>query len=783
MPVAVWCILWYRTLTLRQCVSYTQPASIWRPSQRYGPNGGPRSHASFLCGYYNSGDSGGENNKGVRFDPHYNNGPDAVSEEDLILLAQSVVRADLGVADPSLLDDESFVWISSTIDQPLAKVDYIAAGRFFNLRGAFPDLEYRAYDFRVMDGTVRCTCRVSGTMLGGLRLRDGTLPPNGKEMQCPPEGVSIDIDPVTGLVTKICSGFCLDRFVGNTNGLTGVQAASIIAGKDISAFENLPVTTVLYSVVSRPAKKLGESANFVAPFPPTVMIQLAKGVLITKMAYDDPSLLSEDFEYITPFAGPIRKGAFLKSYAVEELSGYYPNFRNFRVDPYEPTRVWIDLQPTSQDYVGHPQCMSLTFDDDGYCTRVTSSAVLDPSIGNAGGLGGPEGLKYARGIPSAAVSARPLPRVFGRIRKRVFSPLTGVGVDEYQPASNGFAKQKNVMTPQPPAEKPRVTPVASQRAIGKTSVEESTKRPQSVGKRDMANGRERQQRKATPERNQPPTLPPGTRTQKKAPTRKNQNPKKTSPVSKATLLSPASRVKQQTPKRSQPSSEPIENEEVVKRLEQLKDFTDSIRIIPEQLSRSFSLRPPLSQAEKPREPTRKDAKRIINNRLASLRKKEPKRSSASPTNRNGTNSGPVDAQARKLELARKIQAERREKMGQAERERLLALARQRRDAARGNRPRGVTPLNGLANTGTFNVGANTAKKQSPKAVPPRKSAPFGVPSLSRWRRNSDMSVSGLVKGSRAFEDGARVTTSPITSGTIASGEVVRTGSGSRYFLE
>jgi hypothetical protein len=41
----------------------------------------------------------------------------------------------------------------------------------------------------------------------------------------------------------------------------------------------------------------------------------------------------------------------------------------------------------------------------------------------------------------------------------------------------------------------------------------------------------------------------------------------------------------------------------------------------------------------------------------------------------------------------------------------------------------------------------------------------------------------LVQGSRNFDDGSRITTSPITTGVIVSGEVVRTGSGSRYFLE
>lgn len=76
------------------------------------------------------------------------------------------------------------------------------------------------------------------------------------------------------------------------------------------------------------------------------------------------------------------------------------------------------------------------------------------------------------------------------------------------------------------------------------------------------------------------------------------------------------------------------------------------------------------------------------------------------------------------------------------------------------------------------------KKAAPpkKAVPPKKSAPSGVPALSGWKANADGSVSGSINGSPNFRDGERVTTSPIVKGRYASGEVVTTGSGSRYYL-
>jgi hypothetical protein len=61
-------------------------------------------------------------------------------------------------------------------------------------------------------------------------------------------------------------------------------------------------------------------------------------------------------------------------------------------------------------------------------------------------------------------------------------------------------------------------------------------------------------------------------------------------------------------------------------------------------------------------------------------------------------------------------------------------------------------------------------------------APRGVPIINRWKQNADGSVTGLISGSTAFSENERITTSPIVSGTIQPGSIVRTGSGSKYFL-
>ncbi len=78
-----------------------------------------------------------------------------------------------------------------------------------------------------------------------------------------------------------------------------------------------------------------------------------------------------------------------------------------------------------------------------------------------------------------------------------------------------------------------------------------------------------------------------------------------------------------------------------------------------------------------------------------------------------------------------------------------------------------------------------AKKAAPakKVAPaPPAAPPAGVPKIVNWKKGFDGSITGFISGSPKFKEGEKVTTSPITKGTIASGQVVTTGSGSRYFL-
>ena len=65
----------------------------------------------------------------------------------------------------------------------------------------------------------------------------------------------------------------------------------------------------------------------------------------------------------------------------------------------------------------------------------------------------------------------------------------------------------------------------------------------------------------------------------------------------------------------------------------------------------------------------------------------------------------------------------------------------------------------------------------------KQEAPKGVPVLSFLRKKLlSSTITGRVSGSPMFADGEEITTSSIAEGEIKAGNVVRTSSGSKYFL-
>lgn len=660
--------------------------------------------------------------------------------EALFSRTRAILASDLGLTDASFLAD-NFEWIGPNVSSSgaLNKEAYLAAGKFFNIRGAFPDLDYRAHDFRLDPKdplTVRVTARTVGTMRGELRLRGETLPPNGVRMICPPEAISITFDKDSGKVTKLCSGFTMDRLVGNTGGLCGVMAAATVAGKPPSEWEVYPPGAVISRFFGRSVQQLKEPEKvFLAPFPETVMIQLTKGVLSSELGVNDPDLLSDEYTFCGPFVGPIKKDEFIKAFSSFQIKEGLPdldeNYSNFRVDPYDPYRVWFDSKATGTrlgplngqeangaKYIGPPEVGSMTFDDDGFCIRLTAGAVMDPTDCNTGGLGGAFGILYATGMPLPDLVSRPLPQILSRVQKSIISPFTGESVDDFtKPKSKVTEIKKSVappvvqktiqpLPPTPPPvkqEKPKDVAVSKPKAAPKLAIKA-------------------------------PSIP-------KLPIKKASSEK--APVKKVT--------------------KPVAKKEPVKKSD------DAV------LKQKAALR----AAEEERK------KQAAQNKLDDERKKKEAAQAALEAKKREFEEKKAAAEAKRQALEDKkaaATAANELKKKELEEKKAAALAASNAQKTISKAKKGATISLGFFNFGSKKVDESSSSpaKDAPKVAA---KAPRGVPTLSKWYQNKDGSVTGLIAGSSAFTNGESITTSPLSTKDPQSESLVVTGSGSKYFLD
>ena len=111
-------------------------------------------------------------------------------------------------------------------------------------------------------------------------------------------------------------------------------------------------------------------------------------------------------------------------------------------------------------------------------------------------------------------------------------------------------------------------------------------------------------------------------------------------------------------------------------------------------------------------------------------------------------------------------------------------------STRGNKNTAVETARSTSVTGgVFGINQRSSaanrKSQPARSVesPPRiyKTAPRGVPTLTRWKLNRNQAISGLIYDSSSYDDGKRVTSAPLEEGTKAvAGAVVKSVSGSRF---
>lgn len=136
----------------------------------------------------------------------------------------------------------------------------------------------------------------------------------------------------------------------------------------------------------------------------------------------------------------------------------------------------------------------------------------------------------------------------------------------------------------------------------------------------------------------------------------------------------------------------------------------------------------------------------------------------------------ADAKKREIEAKKAAAKEALEEKRRLYEEKAAEAARKKRETAQQQvvqaQPGATISL------GLFGFGG---QKESEANAATSKSAPRGVPILNKWRQNRDGSITGFISGSNAFSEGESITTSPIT-GSAKDGAVVKTVSGSKYFL-
>jgi len=187
----------------------------------------------------------------------------------------------------------------------------------------------------------------------------------------------------------------------------------------------------------------GMLAQSTFPIAPEDLIAKCKLILAKNNGGEDPSLLAADFKFVAPVVGPLKKDPFLAAFQSFKLDEGFPdakfNYYHFRVDPFEPSRVWYDarffgtntgdliggtLKATNKKVESPPQSCSMCFNDRGECTQLTVGYVMDKQLGNTGGLGGVYGILYAIGYGLPFPEAQPWEKSFQYSAFTTFSGLT-----------------------------------------------------------------------------------------------------------------------------------------------------------------------------------------------------------------------------------------------------------------------------------------------------------------------------------------------------------------------
>ncbi|CAN0022935.1 unnamed protein product, partial [Phaeothamnion confervicola] len=189
---------------------------------------------------------------------------------------------------------------------------------------------------------------------------------------------------------------------------------------------------VVTSVFARSFKPSSGSGLREAPLDETLMVAIAKQVAegLFRDSATTGELMADDFVFVAPIVGPLKKKAFLSSLdqfrLVEAVPDLKFNTYDHRVDKFDPARVWytsratgtntgilqvgsLEVQPTNKTFEAGPETVSLTFNKQGFITKLTTGYVMDPELGTTNGIGAVFGILEGIGRPLPSWNTRAVP--------------------------------------------------------------------------------------------------------------------------------------------------------------------------------------------------------------------------------------------------------------------------------------------------------------------------------------------------------------------------------------
>merc|ERR1711988_1859006 len=316
-----------------------------------------------------------------------------------------------------------------------------------NMRKGFPDLDWRAHDFRIdskNENKVFFTTRAIGTNRGLILVDETLIEPTGKRLEFPPESHCLEFDPQTKKIIKyVGGGLVMDRTIGNTMGLGGEYGIAAGLGYPVSVFKHTPPQKVVGDFFSRSPKKVKQSNAMISPLPEQVLYGLTRTLIENDFA--TPGLLSDDFSFIGPLVGPLDKDTFLKAFTSFNIRKAFPDLEyslnDLRIDPFDKARVWVSvrssgtftgtfgegnnsIQPNGAKFESGVEAISMTFNANGQLDKLTVGVLLDPTEGNTGGLGGVFGILEAVGSGLPGIVTKPLQVSLRETKSNIVNSIT-----------------------------------------------------------------------------------------------------------------------------------------------------------------------------------------------------------------------------------------------------------------------------------------------------------------------------------------------------------------------